>query len=343
MFSCPDDGGPDVWIKDDGATAHMTNSAEYYQTFRKFDKPVEIIVGNKQTIPAYGCGTIAMRARVGTIAKSIELSNVLYAPDVGKNLLSASQAMKRGISNLGDADDMVCRFFRKETPDNILLEAHCSSNGLFVLRANPLKPQGGSAASAYFVNKEKTTSCPEAALTMTTKLPLSLWHRRLGHQGVEYVKQYKKDEVRSANVVIKEQWIDHIPDETDQQEATDLNEDESAQPMKIRRAIGFNDDVWRRAMDDEMASHDKHGTWQLVGPSKRRKILNERYKKNTHPDGLIERFRVRLVAKGYTHIAGIDNQDRKAMKLRGEASCRRPCRARLRRRSSWRQMTLRKP
>lgn len=189
-FACPEDeSGRNVWLKDDGATAHITNSAEYFKTYHHFDKPADITVGNKQKIPAYGCGNIEMCATIGTEQKSIELSDVLYAPDIGKNLLSASKAMMRGISNFGDSDDMICRFFRKETPKNVLLEAPCSSNGLFELRAVPVKPLGGSAASAYLVDEE-ITLFPKTAMTTTTKLPLSLWHRRLGHQGVQYVKQF---------------------------------------------------------------------------------------------------------------------------------------------------------
>ena len=190
-FACQEDEcDRNVWLKDDGATAHITNSAEYFKTYRHFDRPAEITVGNKQTIPAYGCGDIDMIAMVGNVQKSIELTDVLYAPEIGKNLLSASKAMKRGISNFGDSDDMICRFFRKETPDNILLEAPCSSNGLFELRAKPVKPKEGSAAAAYLVDNEMTTPFPETAVMTTTKLPLSLWHRRLAHQGTQYVKQY---------------------------------------------------------------------------------------------------------------------------------------------------------
>ncbi|XP_035217352.1 uncharacterized protein LOC118190708 [Stegodyphus dumicola] len=47
-FACQeDDCGRNVWLKDDGATAHITNSAEYFKTYRHFDKQGEIIVGNK--------------------------------------------------------------------------------------------------------------------------------------------------------------------------------------------------------------------------------------------------------------------------------------------------------
>ncbi|XP_035209542.1 uncharacterized protein LOC118184019 [Stegodyphus dumicola] len=58
---------------------------------------------------------------------------------------------------------------------------------------------------------------------------------------------------------------------------------------------------WKRAMDEEMASHAKHGTWQLVEPPNGRKILDNRwvYRVKTNPDGSIERFKARLVAKGY--------------------------------------------
>nr|XP_015920267.1 uncharacterized protein LOC107449289 [Parasteatoda tepidariorum] len=177
-FICQNDSSRNVWLKDDGATAHITNSAEYFRTYRHFDKPVEIVVGNKQTIPAYGCGEIDMCATVGTLQKSIELSDILYAPDISKNLLSASKAIKRGISNFGDSDDMICRFFRKENPKNVLLEDPCSSSGLFELRAKPVKPEGGSAALAYLVDDDVTTPFPDTTMMTTTKLPKSWFGRK---------------------------------------------------------------------------------------------------------------------------------------------------------------------
>jgi len=55
-------------------------------------------------------------------------------------------------------------------------------------------------------------------------------------------------------------------------------------------------------MVDEMASLHKNEAWDLVELSARRKPIGKKWvlKKKTNAEGKVEKYKVRLVAKGYS-------------------------------------------
>ena len=67
-------------------------------------------------------------------------------------------------------------------------------------------------------------------------------------------------------------------------------------------------DRWLEACNSEMSSLEQHGTWILVPRPTDRKVLKNKWvfviKHNA--DGSIERFKARLVIKGYEEVFGID-------------------------------------
>ncbi|RVW22827.1 Retrovirus-related Pol polyprotein from transposon RE1 [Vitis vinifera] len=77
-------------------------------------------------------------------------------------------------------------------------------------------------------------------------------------------------------------------------------------PNSVQEALA--DPGWKAAMNEEMKSLQKNETWELVeyAPGKKpvgcRWIYTMKYK----ADGSIERFKARLIAKGYTQTYGID-------------------------------------
>ncbi|WJZ94687.1 hypothetical protein VitviT2T_013525 [Vitis vinifera] len=77
-------------------------------------------------------------------------------------------------------------------------------------------------------------------------------------------------------------------------------------PNSVQEALA--NPRWKAAMNEEMKSLQKNETWELVKcpPGKKpvgcRWIYNVKYK----ADGSIERFKARLVVKGYTQTYGID-------------------------------------
>ena len=65
---------------------------------------------------------------------------------------------------------------------------------------------------------------------------------------------------------------------------------------------------WKRAMDDEMQSLEKNGTWKLVPRPKGRNLVSSKwiFKSKTNPDGSLDRRKARLVARGFSQTRGLD-------------------------------------
>ena len=69
-----------------------------------------------------------------------------------------------------------------------------------------------------------------------------------------------------------------------------------------------NSEVWKKAMEEEMDSLTKNNTWDLVELPEGRSVVGCKwvFKLKRKVDGSIERYKVRLVAKGYSQGEGID-------------------------------------
>jgi hypothetical protein len=80
-------------------------------------------------------------------------------------------------------------------------------------------------------------------------------------------------------------------------------------PRTAREAVDSEDgNLWKRAMEEEMASLDKNEAWDLVElPIGRKPIGNKWvFKKKLNAEGKVEKYEARLVAKGYSQVEGID-------------------------------------
>eukprot|EP00253_Pinus_taeda_P022864 PITA_22864 len=64
-------------------------------------------------------------------------------------------------------------------------------------------------------------------------------------------------------------------------------------------------------MVNEMASSHKNEAWDLVELAARRKPIDSKwvFKKKTNGEGKVEKYKCRLVAKGYSQVSGIDFRD----------------------------------
>ena len=79
--------------------------------------------------------------------------------------------------------------------------------------------------------------------------------------------------------------------------------------LELSEAMDSEDgNLWKRAMEEEMASLDKNEAWDLVElPTGRKPIGNKWvFKKKLNAEGKVEKYKARLVAKGYSHVEGID-------------------------------------
>eukprot|EP00253_Pinus_taeda_P025445 PITA_25445 len=104
--------------------------------------------------------------------------------------------------------------------------------------------------------------------------------------------------------------------------AEEESEDEEPQTLGVRRSIQARRTVkeavdseggklWKEAMVDEMAYLHKNEAWDLVELPAGRKPISTKwvFKKKKNVEGKVEKYKVRLVAKGYSQVSGIDFGD----------------------------------
>ena len=85
--------------------------------------------------------------------------------------------------------------------------------------------------------------------------------------------------------------------------------DHSHEPQTFEDASQH--EVWKQAMDNELAALDENKTWSVMKLPKGKKAVGSRwiYKTKFNADGTIERHKARLVARGFTQTYGVDYKE----------------------------------
>jgi hypothetical protein len=84
---------------------------------------------------------------------------------------------------------------------------------------------------------------------------------------------------------------------------------QEVEPICFEQTIG--NPKWDNAMDEEMAMLDANATWELVALPKDKKAIGCKwvYKVKHNADGSMNRYKAKLVAKGYAQTYGIDYEE----------------------------------
>ena len=71
------------------------------------------------------------------------------------------------------------------------------------------------------------------------------------------------------------------------------------EPTDVGQAL--KQEVWRKAMEQEIDVIERNGTWDLVPRATKRKVIGLKwvFKTKYHSDGSLDKHKARLVAKGY--------------------------------------------
>lgn len=84
------------------------------------------------------------------------------------------------------------------------------------------------------------------------------------------------------------------------------------EPITYEQAIESTDrEQWEKAMKEEYDSLNKNRTWCLVKPPIGQKVIDNRwvFKLKENTDGSVERYKARLVARGFTQEYGVDYKE----------------------------------
>ncbi|MHB1946432.1 MAG: reverse transcriptase domain-containing protein, partial [Metallibacterium sp.] len=155
------------WIVDSGATSHMCNDRTAFKDIGQTEiKTVQVADGKHIEVKGKGDISLMIPDQRGQ-ERRIKLENVLWMPNLAKNLLSVRILMKNG-------HEVNFRNDRGE----ILLKGKN-----FHL---PVNPRG----NLYILETTKAIkNQDELALLATSKADLQTWHERLGHRNLKMIKE----------------------------------------------------------------------------------------------------------------------------------------------------------
>ena len=83
----------------------------------------------------------------------------------------------------------------------------------------------------------------------------------------------------------------------------------SDEPRSVKEALNSEEcKLWKNAMVEEMEALDKNEAWDLVELLDGRKPIGSKwvFKKKLNAAGKVEKYKARLIAKGYSQVEGID-------------------------------------
>lgn len=120
-------------------------------------------------------GNIDVETCVNNNVKVITMYNVLYVPEIVFNLFSVTSAGKRGVDCLIRNKGTQCLLKR----DDKIIATGSDFGNLLKLDIDVLMPKSCNLTRKIESNENKT---------------LQLWHERLCHQNVKYVRNYLKNE-----------------------------------------------------------------------------------------------------------------------------------------------------
>ena len=85
------------WLIDSSASRIMCSNCHWFHQYSPLSPPIMITLGDNSTIPATGQGCIQVQMNAGGHYEHTMLHDVLYMPDMGRNLLLVSHFVHRGV------------------------------------------------------------------------------------------------------------------------------------------------------------------------------------------------------------------------------------------------------
>ena len=144
------------WWIDTGATRHICGDKNLFSEFKQIIDGEQLYMGNSSASKVEGKGNVMLKFTSG---KTITLTDVLYVPEIRKNLVSGPMLSKKGFKLVFESDRFIL------TKAGMYVGKGYLADGLFklnVMVTNALNNNNNNA-SAYIVDS------------------FNLWHARLGH------------------------------------------------------------------------------------------------------------------------------------------------------------------
>ena len=160
----------DIWLADSGASNHMTFRRDFFTSLKPLKEKQSVKIADNKMLPIEGIGNMRIQETVNGQQKERVLSNVLYIPDLRKNLFSITTINDRQFSFHAFAN-------RCEVRDR---EGKVSSHG--IRRGNLFQ-----MLFEVIIPSAECNVAQEKAHSMN-----KLWHERMGHVNMRALTKMSK-------------------------------------------------------------------------------------------------------------------------------------------------------
>lgn len=158
-----------IWILDSGASVHMTYKREFFHKYKAYannDNNRTVKLGNKQDLEVLGEGTVLINRKVKGHWQESILENVLYVPDLRRNLFSEGAVTRKGYVIMKNNEKALI------IKNNIVvMSAHLKGNNLYELDIRTIIQE-----SCNIVQSD-----------------IKVWHERLGHLNIKEIQNMSKN------------------------------------------------------------------------------------------------------------------------------------------------------
>ena len=163
------------WLVDSGASSHMTSQKEFLVSYREFETPEKVGLGDGRIVEAVGIGNIHLNMlfRVSNSKRAV-MYNVLYVPKLACNLFSVRAAAAKG---------NVVKFGR----------SRCWIRD----RTGKLYGMGSLIDKLYQLDCEPAVG-ERASAACEQRKDADLWHQRLGHLNGQQLDEIVRKELATG-------------------------------------------------------------------------------------------------------------------------------------------------
>jgi hypothetical protein len=161
--------GEHVWILDSGASMHMTFRRDFFCELNEYhsgngNRTVKL--GNKQDIEVCGKGSILINKLVDGQWEQCVLKDVLYVPDLRRNLFSEGAATRKGYMIMKNNQSAL---IMKDKA--VVMCAQLKENNLYELDIKTVKQESCNVVQS----------------------DIKVWHERLGHVNIKEIQNMSKN------------------------------------------------------------------------------------------------------------------------------------------------------
>ncbi|XP_021986446.1 uncharacterized protein LOC110882835 [Helianthus annuus] len=157
---------PKGWFVDTGATRHVCGDKALFSTFKEASGEEKLYMGNKVTASIKGEGTVILKITSG---KELTLTNVLYVPEIRKNLVSGWMLNKFGFRLVFESDNFVL------SRRGMFVGKGYALNGMFkmnVMVVNQNKKMNESCSSTYMIESSNVWHVSSSPASINRVVPL---------------------------------------------------------------------------------------------------------------------------------------------------------------------------